>query len=1280
MVRKRVQETDMPAIDDFGIRLLVQVPPPPPPAPVATPRPPSAPAQLRAKQAQLAIDHQADLAAAEAAAAANATAAALRAAAVAHAKAVLTRAEVDRLQAQVDLDAVRKLPRSSTQRTSAQQRLETARRVEGTDSAVLSKLQAATPAPAPLAAGTTRHDTAAPVVFTSALLQIGPSSGAPKPPLALQADAPSPSPFPFLAPPANSPGSPVSPPLPGWPLFPPKASPAPVPLPPQPLPVTVPAGRISGEMSYLVKPGDSLNSILAGIKKSTPQFDQTVADVLTTNPTLTTPPEDTLHPGQTITLYDARTRQGLAQVKGLVATAQSSAKANATYDRTVAAEHDPDKLATVAAQNADQKAQWTTITQKMTDLFNAAGVNSPLPGTFAPAVAGQLAALDPGDPKFQQAVLDARNTAQTGWTQQGRTQADLEPLYRMSAALAKPNPPGVQKAGQQALQKLVQDELDKVGDASPGAEGAIQARVAQLALWGPQSKGALQPAFAQALQAAREGALDRVAGKIAAGISSTYDKKGASAAAAQLADATDPAKHPEVSSEMAARVLVQLAPKVMPEIAADAGCGGQKGPGGGSPQDIIENISKAVGHAAMNSNPVTRTWESSTVQQGVQDTAKAFAQNLAVQGGAGPGWDDITKAITHAVADHADPTFALEFAKQIKDLKRQSNVAGIGPGDDNDFIGGPAPAHLAAGADYANSVLDAVTQGITKQASNVHDDTVSLINDSLFDEVGPDEYGQGLSKQQVADGVAAVDAANPDKVAKRDGDATKISQDGLNALRTQEAVVFYSDKLNGLSGFKGVQKAGDDFINSKDVANAIQASPDAISHMSDQALAQIFQDAQGKAPPGGRPLGLFNQSGDATEFAVEQGTEIDAMHQSAEISAQKQLADLGIKVGDRTAAGYPVFAAGLFLVSGLGAAANAKYLSTINFNPPTQKWAIEGLVGGFATYKLLHVAGILTRMSAVSSDKFKLPTPSDGPLLGKLTDWTISGRPELIYTLRGLFATASVWDGTNLATHIREHDYSKALTSGGNLAADVGLFLIQNGAIVSTRPETPSDTLTRILRMGRDVPAETKVPELGPGLVASLFKKLPKTIDIPYIGWAVNIIYGVDAVANFEIDNWRKNTANNGVVKQFLEGATGMDDGTAGVLADHDPGTGRATAPDLFAFWKSQGADPATLIPTLTQLAHDHPDQFRNFIARLPTQANNLKGQQVLDGEKTVGAPIPYLSSHEDGWLFEAQSGMDHAPVTYEELAQWAKENGVAVPDGNPATTLHGGRISGPVA
>jgi hypothetical protein len=52
----------------------------------------------------------------------------------------------------------------------------------------------------------------------------------------------------------------------------------------------------------------------------------------------------------------------------------------------------------------------------------------------------------------------------------------------------------------------------------------------------------------------------------------------------------------------------------------------------------------------------------------------------------------------------------------------------------------------------------------------------------------------------------------------------------------------------------------------------------------------------------------------------------------------------------------------------------------------------------------------------------------------------------------------------------------------------------------------------------------------------------------------------------------------------------------------------------------------------------------------------------VLNGQKLVGAPMPLLSTNEDGWLFEAENGLAHPPVTFRELAEWAKENGLNVP------------------
>jgi hypothetical protein len=310
----------------------------------------------------------------------------------------------------------------------------------------------------------------------------------------------------------------------------------------------------------------------------------------------------------------------------------------------------------------------------MTTIFETVGDNSPTPASFDSEVVRELSRLFPGNAQYLQAIGVAQKDADAGWASEGRTQADLGPIYQLANAVAVAKTPADRTTRQNALETFIQSQLDQVGDSSAEPELAIQTRATYLAQWGPQQNGGSQPAFGQALLSAQNASLNRVSAKIATTLTNVYNNDGDTAFANALSNATDPTIHPDISPEMAARILISLT-ATFREVSRDVG----DGSAGVDPSAVIEGIMKAVGNAAINSDPLGTcspddgscslqgTWESPVIQQAVEGTAKTFAQNLYFySGGDTPGWSGITAAITHAVGDGANPTFALELANQIQ--------------------------------------------------------------------------------------------------------------------------------------------------------------------------------------------------------------------------------------------------------------------------------------------------------------------------------------------------------------------------------------------------------------------------------------------------------------------------------------------------------------------------------------------------------------------------------------------------------------------------------------
>ena len=1064
----------MPAIDDFGSRIFIQVPPPPPPSPPRkTPADTgSVASQLKAHQAQLARDEQAERTAALAAKANAASIAARQALQLAQAQAALSRAEVKRLQARLDLDNLQKRAHSASNAQdckAAQQKLATATRVETSRLQDKNRIEAAvhaaqpassaSPAPAPAAAQA--------ATFTSSLFQLSaPRAGAPgTPPFAVNAAFKLP-----LASPSTGSISLAS--FASVPNVVPAALTAPVPV---LAPAAVPPGTAADAAAWTKK---SLNTadvsqqvadkLLAKLGKTSPQDDPAGWEMYTSRRAIAN--QDASNAQQAIAAQLRLTYQG--NPANTIAT-QDAAHGIADQFRS-----DP------AAQKAVTAAQATVLTE--TPVERDTNTKLDVVNRQAATLDDLTGRLQDGDKGVTPADVAAARTsyqaAQDGLLK--ATQAELQAKVQdvpLSAPKSDPDPLGTaakdlaaRYAQDPELTQVVQAAvgIDRVTGAAPLGAGKQLDELGQVLPTGvdPSVKRLVMndPGVKKAVQ-------DYVDGSVKT-IQAAYDAHGTVAAADALRDATDPNKHAGVTSQIAAQVINQAQPQIT-KIVGDVSSSSIKGAGGRpigldtmAGIQVADDLSQAVDVAAAGSDVVKKQYDTPEIQSAVVGVAQIIATHPAYDLGVA-GFKD---AVGHGYA-----TLALQTAVQVKNLKQGDvqPLPGLGPMSAKDF-------DKQRGV-WEDSTLGAIKDGLGQlqhQVDSTSKDTMTGMAPLLAE----GKYAPTMTDAQFNAGQQALVKANPGLAKDVKAGYAAFDQLGYRLVRTGEAVSFYSSQLGDSKSVQQIGDARDKVLSDSKSTTIILASNSASQRMGAQVARNMLAGDLQNGSVDAQKWGIGAQTvGDLAEFLSETYV-VKGINPTGPGGEAENIQGAAIEV--TRSAHLPFFGGGAIWAGGgaLQAAEEVYLFKNVHLGTgpgdpvgALRKTILLGLVGGFSAFHLMQAGMAVARISPHTFGKGENPFNwtadkidagiswlgrqfssaatgdaswglyvKEGSARDQWTRLAVEATPGLVKQLVGLMTIATVWDASGLFFNSTQLDNTKRdpfhfVTQSINLGADSILLRLQ---------------------------------------------------------------------------------------------------------------------------------------------------------------------------------------------------------------------------------------------
>ena len=242
------------------------------------------------------------------------------------------------------------------------------------------------------------------------------------------------------------------------------------------------------ENVYRVKPGDTLDAIshragisLAGLESHNAQI---------RNP-------DLIHPGDVVFVPRSPTAQE-AQVDHAVNDARAASRQASTLEHRAA--HGGQAAAKLREAQAEATARWQKVKDVVADQFrDIGGAARAFPEDAIAPRLNELKGQAAGDRNFTNAVLGARDEAMRQWHAEGRTHAELDPLYKADADLRNGTQPGAKRQAFDNLVGTVQQRLQNAaGGGSPGEQQSrIAGEASRLKALGPND-----PAFGAAVDQA----------------------------------------------------------------------------------------------------------------------------------------------------------------------------------------------------------------------------------------------------------------------------------------------------------------------------------------------------------------------------------------------------------------------------------------------------------------------------------------------------------------------------------------------------------------------------------------------------------------------------------------------------------------------------------------------------------------------------------------------------------------------------------------------------------
>ncbi|WP_234782285.1 LysM peptidoglycan-binding domain-containing protein [Sinorhizobium americanum] len=545
-----------------------------------------------------------------------------------------------------------------------------------------------------------------------------------------------------------------------------------------------------GRVDHKIKKDETLSGIA-------PLYEQSVPDILLTNPTIRNP--DVIDEGGSLRILSEERRTSLETIAELQA--------------------DADKATSPADKDEKTKALKLAV---QTDLQSAGKNEAYTPEKLKTSLdqrEADLIALGPKTDEYKKLVQSERKTVESNLN------AVFEPLSKLVNA-AQQNPAEWGK-----VQTELTDQFAKLAkDAPDGGEAAINSARETLKTFGPSDKG-----FVEALDASgREILVNRPAKRVQDAFrEGKNDFKGFDGAdAIQFKKEDGAARAAKVLNEVTKNVTDETAVLIVQQANQPIEAFGNKD------TKVLDVIQQTIGQqTAINSgalpdslagryvNPETNLWRTLAQHDLFANYSEALGRISKAPGGA-KLIDDSAKSISKAVKDTTDNTFADWEAKlpekartfSLEDKKKIGKEIGIPYPQikpvDPEAAGEPFRKAVAGGNDptlslavvrelnksgntsSANAVFDAVIKGtddLTKNSQNVVGD---FAKDHL---VVANDWKSSLSAKQLTDGI-------DDSIANKQGSKDKMDEQGARIFRTLSALHAAEDGLKDLKGLDGLDR------------------------------------------------------------------------------------------------------------------------------------------------------------------------------------------------------------------------------------------------------------------------------------------------------------------------------------------------------------------------------------------------------------------------------------------------------------------------------------------
>jgi hypothetical protein len=545
-----------------------------------------------------------------------------------------------------------------------------------------------------------------------------------------------------------------------------------------------------GRVDHKIKKDETLSGIA-------PLYEQSVPDILLTNPTIRNP--DVIDEGGSLRILSEERRTSLETIAELQA--------------------DSDKAASPAEKDEKTKALKLAV---QTDLQSAGKNQAYTPDKLKTSLdqrEADLIALGPNTDEYKKLVQSERKTVESNLN------AVFEPISKLVTAAQK------NSAEWGKVQSELTDQFAKLAKGAPdGGEAAINSARETLKTFGPSDKG-----FVEALDASgQEILVNRPAKRVQDAFrEGKNDFKGFDGEdATQFKKEDGAARAAKVLNEVTKNVTDETAALIVQQANQPIEAFGNKD------TKVLDVIQQTIGQqTAINSgalpdslagryvNPETNLWRTLAQHDMFANYSEALGRISKAPGGA-KLIDDSAKSIAKAVKETTDKTFADWEAKlpekartfSLEDKKKIGKEIGIPYPEvkpvDPEAAGEPFRKAVAGGNDPtlslavvkelnksgntsgANAVFDAVIKGtddLTKNSQNVVGD---FAKDHL---VVANDWKSSLSAKQLTDGLN-------DSIASNKGSKDKMDEQGARIFRTLSALHAAEDGLKDLKGLDGLDR------------------------------------------------------------------------------------------------------------------------------------------------------------------------------------------------------------------------------------------------------------------------------------------------------------------------------------------------------------------------------------------------------------------------------------------------------------------------------------------